>query len=49
MAGVFRGRSVRRFEHGVVIAKVCAGREAESADQACAKIADDVGEHVFRD
>src|SRR5438477_113311 len=42
LAGVFRRRSMRRFEHGVVIAEVCTRREAESADQAGAQIADDV-------
>ena len=48
LAGVFRRRAVRRFEDGVFVAEVGAGREAESADQAGAQIADDVAEHVFR-
>ena len=48
LAGVLRRRSVGRFENGVVVTDVGAGRESESADQAGAQIADDVAEHVFR-
>jgi hypothetical protein len=48
LAGVFRRRAVCRFKHGVVVAEIRAGREAESADKTCAQIADDVAEHVFR-
>ncbi len=40
---------MRRFEHGIVVAEICAGREAESAYKAGAQIADDVAEHVFGD
>ena len=34
LTGVFRRRPMRRFEYGVVVAEIGAGREPESTDQA---------------